>query len=538
MADSDAPQMPLAASSNMAMTMSIAPATLKKSSDEVTDPPTAKQHTLEEIDTQSHSAQSGHSQQAASTAILLAPASMSSQLMVDVQNDRAPSREKVLGIQRIQLAEQLSNERKLCMDLEARVTDLQDELYRLKSSNEVLETECGRLHGQIDEAVQQLESQTTEARQQDKVMLERVGNLESKLDEAVKSLEQAMLSRDILQKAHDEAVKTCDHQAHKIEQLDNDLEVGRAKTHELNAMYDRLQEKHDNELKLTISGIEKSHESRERDLQQRLAAKDDENKALKREITTLRTACADAVTKKEAAQKELCTKTEDLRMQASQEQQQLAEARDQALAESRKLQQSLDELQRSIGPFAQIVVICIDVSGSTVPVAGEIKQACRDVLHKIKSNNSDAKVAVVIHGSYERHDPSPVQAISGATFQIVDSIDSTWGGIEDYTYCLEQANNIFEMDSSRKKLIVLIGDGDARCSDQTALVTAFGRLKSAEILAHSIIIPNHSKFGYTPRFDMQDISGATGGRVEYKDTYLSALDELLRHEREQYFKAP
>ncbi|RYP18820.1 hypothetical protein DL765_003700 [Monosporascus sp. GIB2] len=545
--------MPLAASSSMAMSMSTISATSQKVSGTAMDSPTPKQDALKATGMTSHLDQSMRGQHAATTSSTLA--STGGQLMADVRRDRAHSKEKAFNMQRIQLAEQLSNESKLCKALEARVTFLQDELASLRSSDEAFEAERARLYGQVYEATQQLGVQITEAGQREKAMLERISDLEAKLDGARNALEQSLLGREELQKAHDEAVKARDKEADKVKQLDHELQKGRTKIHDLHAVYDRLHEKHvDDEkhhkkqleslerldaeakynkrvmnkapaelaaAKLTISNMEECHEARERDLQQRLALKGAEAKKLKREINTLQTACADASLKKEAAQMELRTE--------------LAEVRDKYLAESRKLQQSLNELQVSIKPFPQVMVICIDVSGSTISVLPEIKQAYRDVLHMAKSNNSSVKVAVVIHGNYEQQDPSPVQTISDATFRIGDSIDST-GGVEDYAYCLEEAHEILRPYVGSQKSIILIGDGDAGSLDMTALFATCEKLRSAEILVHSIVIPNGLWFGSTCDSKMQDISQVTGGRIEYKDTYLSALDEILRHEREQHFK--
>ncbi|RYO80515.1 hypothetical protein DL766_003699 [Monosporascus sp. MC13-8B] len=546
--------MPLAASSNMAMSMSTVSATSQKASDMAMVSPTPKQDALKATDMTSRLAQSMYSQHVATTSS--ARASTGGQLMVDVRRDRARIKEKAFNMQRIQLAEQLSNESKLCKALEARVTLLQDELASLRISNEAFKTECARLHGQVDEATQQLGVQITEAGQRDKAMLERVGDLEAKLDEAANALEQSLLGREELQKAHDEAVKARDQEADKVKQLDHELQMGRTKIHNLHAMYERLHEKHvddekhqqkqleslkrldaeakDNEramnealreladAKLTISNMEEWREARERDLQQRLALKGAEAKKLKGEINTLRTACADASLKKEAAQMELRTE--------------LAEVRDKYLAESRKLQQSFNELEVAIKPFPQVMVIGVDVSGSTISVLPEIKQAYRDVLHMAKSNNSSVKVAVVIHGNYEQHDPSPVQTISDATFRITDSIGST-GGVEDYAYCLEKAHEILRLYVGSRKSIILIGDGDVGGLDTTPLFATCEELRSAKILVHSIVIPNGLRFGSTCDSKMQDISQVTGGRIEYKETYLSALDEILCHERELHFKA-
>ncbi|RYP92609.1 hypothetical protein DL770_001251 [Monosporascus sp. CRB-9-2] len=517
------------------------------------DSPTPKQDALKATSMTSPLAQSEHSRHAATTSSTRA--STCGQLMADVQHDRAHSKEKAFNMHRIQLAEQLSNESKLHKALEARATLLQDELASLRSSNEALEAECARLNGQIDEAAQQLGVQITEAGRRDEAMVERVSDLEAKLDEAANTLEQSLLDREELQKDYDEAVKARDQQADKAKQPDHELQMARIKIHDLHTAYVRLHEEHvDDEkhqkkqldtikcldaeaknnkramnkalgnlagAKFTISNMEQWHESRERDLQQRLALKGDEAKKLKGEINTLRAACADAVSKKEAAQMEL---------------RKLAEAQDGSLAESRMLQQSLYELQVSIKPFPQVMVIGVDVSGSTIPVIHGIKQAYRDVLHMAKSNNSGVKVAVVIHGSHKRHDPSPVQTISDATFRMGDFTEIT-GGVEDYVYCLEQAHEILRMYVGSKKLIILIGDGNACCLNTTALFAICEKLRSAQISAHSIVIPDGSWFESICDPTIRDISQVTGGRIEYKDTYLSALDEILRLEREQHFKA-
>ncbi len=220
-----------------------------------------------------------------------------------------------------------------------------------------------------------------------------------------------------------------------------------------------------------------------------------------------------------------------------QERQESANAYDQSQAESRELQERLDELRDSFEPFSQVVVIGVDVSGSTNPVLHEIKQAYRDVLHVVKSKNSYARVTVVIHGSSELCDPSPVQVINSATFRIVDTIVNARGGIEDYSYCLKEANEIFKMHVGSKRLVILIGDGNDVCFNTDTHSTACEQLKSANILAHSIIIPFNLCPNSSDHSTLQDIAQVTGGRIEYKDTYLSALDEILQYEREQHFRA-
>ncbi|KAI0384477.1 hypothetical protein F5Y04DRAFT_277853 [Hypomontagnella monticulosa] len=482
MEDNGAPQMPLEASSNMTMSMSTVSVASQNTSHTTKDPLVPKDNFLEGKGLQS------------STHTL-----SSKQHMAGTQHDKTQSRENLLSIQRIQLAKQLSDERKLCADLEARLTPLQHELASLTSSNEIFEAECSRLQEQIDITNQQFESQAIEADRRDNFMKDTIIGLESKLEDASKSLDLSLFDLEVLQKAHDEAIKKSSQQADKVSQLDNELKTAQAKIHELDSMYNTLQEVHDNNVKVTIPDLERLHKLLEDELNQRLASKEAEIKELK----------------KRSSKKDV------------------AKARDQAQAESRKLQKRLDELEMSVKPFAQAVVICVDVSGSLYSSLHEVKQAYRDVLHIIKSNNSDAKVAVVIHGGYLERSPSPLQSISGVTFVLVDSISGA-GGCEDYTYCLGQAVKILEPNGDSNKLVLLIGDGDAGCVNATTLRSHCDKLKSAHILAHSIIISEGR--GLNNGWSMERISKITGGQIEDKYTYMSALDKLLRREREQHFK--
>ncbi|KAI4860703.1 hypothetical protein F4820DRAFT_465383 [Hypoxylon rubiginosum] len=507
MTDSNAPRMPMAASGNMAMNMSTVSATSQKLSEMAIEAATPNQDASKAADIQPQIKQS---KLAATSSRTLA--STSSQL------EMTRSREKAFNMQRIQLAEQLGSERKQRTELEALLVDLQQELASLTSNNEASVVECTRLHGEI----QQLKSEATETAEWVVAMQKDIINLECKLKEVTADLEQSILSRDTLQKAHDEAVENYDRQTRKVLELEEEL---KAKIRDLDAANKKLQEVHDDDVKFTIPSIHEAHKSRESDLQQRLARKGTEAKNLRRELNALRLTWAEAVMKKEVAEQELIDNTEEQRVEASQAQQELADSRKQ-----------FDELQKLIVPFPQTVVICVDPSGSTAGSVHEIKQAYRDVLHKIKSSNDDARAAVVIHGSSMRPDPSPLEAVSDATFRMMDSVGSI-GGSEDYTYCLEKANGIFKADVDSQKLLILIGDGDAICSNLFSVNDTLGQLSSAGILAHSIVLSNGPEnLWFAGDLTMKDISLWTGGRVEDKDTYLSALEEIFRHEREQHFR--
>ncbi|KAI0179499.1 hypothetical protein GGR52DRAFT_570383 [Hypoxylon sp. FL1284] len=190
------------------------------------------------------------------------------------------------------------------------------------------------------------------------------------------------------------------------------------------------------------------------------------------------------------------------------------------------------------GRFPQTIVIGVDTSGSTYSLVDNIKQAYTNVLHAISQFNGDAKVGVIIHSSSVWNVTLPPAAISHATRRFLENGFNRMGGEERYAYCLEQAVNMFsseELDDS-KKLLLLIGDGDAVGPRPTR--DTYIRLKGNGALAHSIVISHDGKFSrpmYGIEYSMWDISRATGGRVEGKNTYLSALDEILRHEREQHF---
>ncbi|XDG02609.1 hypothetical protein ABKA04_002224 [Annulohypoxylon sp. FPYF3050] len=405
----------------------------------------------------------------------------------EARHDNTRAREKAFNLQRIQLAEQLRNERQLSTDLEARIAGLQDELARLTRSKEACETECAGLRRQIDEAIQQHESQITASNQREDDMSRRTSDLESKLEEVTKSLEESILNCSLLQESHAHAARDRDDQRTKIKRLESQLLLNNIKAYDVDKKYCELKELYRN-----------------------------------------------VVTENEATQKALLAQVEHYKSQASQEHQMLnkvTESRDKYLAESEKLQRNVEELEKSSKPFAQTIVICVDISGS-VSVRGvihDIRQAYRDVLHIIKSINSSARVAIVIHGNCPRR--FPAQEISESTFQIADYFSSS-SGSENYNYCLSQAFDTLGAEVGRG-LVILIGDGNAICSDVTALLETCNQFKSAEILVHSIIVSNDSSF---EGFTMSRITETIGGQVENKNTYMRAFDEILRRERENYFK--
>ncbi|KAI0879914.1 uncharacterized protein GGS22DRAFT_198500 [Annulohypoxylon maeteangense] len=529
MADSDAPKMPLAASSNMAMNMSTTSTPAPKPSDAPTNsvPSRDSQATTKE---KSHSTRSVYSQHTETIS--------SNHASKAVRGDKTHTREKAFNLQRIQLAEQLSNERKLSVDLEARIASLRDELARLTYSKDAYEAECATLHRQINET---LETRAVVESQRNGDMSKRISFLESKLDEATENLEESILNCDLLQSSHAEAVKISDKRSDKIKQLEHELGISHIAVQDLNSKYGKLQELFEHDVKHKISGLEEAQELRAREFQQRLTIKELETNDLKQEINRLQTAFENAITEKNAAQLALVSETKRHELKILQEQKKLddaVESWDEYLAESEKLRRNLEELEKSTKPFNQIIIICVDVSGSTAGVIHEIMHAYRDVLHMIKSINNGAKVAVVIHGNSIQHKPSPIQEISNATFRIVDSVSLPGrGATENYAFCLEQAYEILRTKVDSQNFIILIGDGNASCQNASALRDICEKLKSATIQAHSVIVSDGSIFPNSiSSHSMRGISEAVGGEVQYKDTYLSAFEKLLLRERERHFE--
>ncbi|XXH04175.1 hypothetical protein Hte_010588 [Hypoxylon texense] len=499
----------------MAMNMSTVSATSQKIADMKINSTTPEQNTSKSINLQP---QLTHSKLAATTSRTLTSAGS--------QLDMTRSREKALNMQRIQLAEQLSNERKHRTELEARLADLKQKVASITSSSEVIEVESAKLLEKVDSMAQQLESQATEVQQRDGALRGRISDLESKLEEVTKDLEQSKLNCDALQKAHDEAISDRDGLTARVDQLRSELRNERIENRELDAAYKKLEETHEGDMKAALLSIQEAHGSRETDLQQRLTRKGIEAKNLRRELDALRLTLAEAASKREAEEKELLAQTEEWRTQALQAKEELAE--------SLKQQEGFDELKKSTMPFPQMVVICVDLSGSATKSIHEIKQAYRDTLHMIKLHNSDAIVAVVFHGCFKKLAPTPLDVVSDATFRAIDAVSDT-GGAEDYSYCLGKAKELFEADNS-KKLLILIGDGEAMSSNPISATVTLEYLLLAEIQAHSIVLQSAPSWGSSSELTMEDISQPTGGRVEYKETYLSALEEILRHEREQHFR--
>ncbi|KAI5925113.1 hypothetical protein F4810DRAFT_718511 [Camillea tinctor] len=526
MENNNAPRMPLVASLNTKMTMSTTSSTSQRSNVPTTDPSEEKSDTAKTTET------SRYSTSVDSNHVTVTPRTQTSicgQSLSDTRRDISRRREQALSVQRIELAIQLSDKHKMCVDLEAQIISLKDELAGFTFRNEALEIECTRLHGILNDANQQRECQAIDAAQREKAMREEIVELKTRLDETTKKLEKSIVDHHILQEAYDDVLENWVRQSDQVEKLSQELETCQTKLYDLTLAHDELGKKHHEVIK-TISNMEKSHESRERDLQQRLGSKGAEAKTLKREIDTLRSACADAVKKKDNAER-LHAEAENHLAQELKKVQELEKARDQSLAESQKLL-SLQELEKSSKPSPQTIIICVDISGSVTPVIHEVKQVYRDVLHMVKSVNENIQVGVVIHGGYSHLASYPVEAISEATFQIMDTHDG--GDSEDYTHCLKEAYDLFKKNADSRKLLILIGDGNALCSHRPSLLSTCEQLVSEHISTLSIAIlpePDSSCSG------MQGISDATNGRLESMSTYMSALDELLHHERERNFES-
>ncbi|KAI1464574.1 uncharacterized protein F4812DRAFT_462634 [Daldinia caldariorum] len=523
MANNGRPRMPPAASAKMAMSMVMSKATTAASemvNDTDLNSPTQEPAAVRGTNVQLDLDQRKHLEHAATSRSLASTSSLSSGSM----QLKSRNREKALNMQHIQLAVQLKDQKEVRETLQTSITGLEDQLASLKLRNEALEHECKRLHDQIHDANEKLNSQAAEFEKREKDMLDGVADLESKLDEASKSILESTAGRDTLQKAYDEVVKARDQQAGIIHQLELDLEATRAQVETWKDSHEKMQE-HVDELSLAASNLKELHESRERELQQRLTSKGTEIKDLKREMKKLRDDWEETVEHRQLVLSDLTS----LKIQREI----LEKYGESQKAESQTLRQSLEELRKSTEPFAQKIAIGVDISGSLSSVIHRVKQTYRDVLHIIKSNNSDAQVAVVIHGGYVKQQTLHTQTISKETFQALNSIAA--GGTEDYIYCLDEVTSLLGTNTDSKKLVILIGDGNTSCARGSSVLASCRRLKASGIRVHSIVLSNGSSWVNPEELLMRDISQATNGRVESEESYMSAVEEIVRHEREQHF---
>ncbi|KAI1763842.1 hypothetical protein GGR53DRAFT_345597 [Hypoxylon sp. FL1150] len=469
MANDDTPQMPPAASSNMAMSMSTVPAISKKSSDLTVDSTTSKQDASKGTDVQPRPSLFKNTK-----------ATANGQSTANARRDQPSNREIALNIQRIQLAEKLGDERKQRKNLEARISSLQDEVAELSSTNKALDMQLSE-----------------ERKQHETAKLSPTNKyLHLQRDEFAKQIGYERKLHAVLET--------------RIDSLQDEIAELTSTNKALEADRSRLRE----EIEWTDLQLEESL------ITQRAKMDGDTQRAKTEEDTQERISNLEV---------ELAEATKNFQ-QAILNNNLLQET---SMAESQEMQKSLKELQRSTMPFNQTIVIGVDLSGSTAPFDRKIKNAYRDVLHMIKSNNSDAKVSVVVHGAVKLH-PSPAKAISDTLFKHLDDIEAS--GTEDYKFCLEQACKVFQDNINSNRLLILIGDGEAEQSRVAALYAACQKLLLDGIKSHSIALPNGSRRRSQFDWTMERISQITGGRVEYQYTYMAAIEELLRKEREQYFR--
>ncbi|KAK6220721.1 hypothetical protein LQW54_001912 [Pestalotiopsis sp. IQ-011] len=201
----------------------------------------------------------------------------------------------------------------------------------------------------------------------------------------------------------------------------------------------------------------------------------------------------------------------------------LTKERDVARTKEKQLETQVSKLQEAAKPISRLVVICLDGSGSLKGVLGQVKQVYRDLILYLKAKCADAQVALITHGCsnmvFQAH------TISEWSLILVGNIGSP--GSEDYSYCLTKAQNMLEKDASSRRVVVMIGDGDANYSEWTELNKAMTFLKGEGIPAHSIVVPSGYNHVNGTNYSMQQISGRTGGRTESQKSYFSALDDFV-----------
>ncbi|KAF3023014.1 hypothetical protein E8E14_011342 [Neopestalotiopsis sp. 37M] len=198
----------------------------------------------------------------------------------------------------------------------------------------------------------------------------------------------------------------------------------------------------------------------------------------------------------------------------------LTKERDVAISKQQRLDTQITGLQEASKPVERLVVICVDCSGSLTHLIKEVQRAYRDVVLYLKAKCSDAKVAVVKHGSSTQRTHS-ARIVSEHELTLLDYIG--FPETEDYGFCMDSIVDIFRRDTRSKKAVVMIGDGDACYESLNSITNGVNFMKLSGIPAHSLVISRNGDAGYT----MKRISQETGGRFETAGSYFRALDDFV-----------
>ncbi|KAM0817925.1 putative VWFA domain-containing protein [Seiridium cardinale] len=437
------------------------------------------------------------------------------------KTDRTSRKSQALDMKVLELADQLTTERQTCDELRKRIAELEEELQALKATSKATEA-------QLQDQVASLQDELTKTREAEAVMRAQHDKKSKAYESTIKSLNGGLQAKTDVEKVRDTARARLqrDHDE-KLRRAEADIKRMNSQYIGLKREYNDLKEEHD-----LLEEIEKTVQDRE--------------VQYKRKITALDSKCDKAVAEleqtrhdKEKLEQSFAKRTEAMQFSidaktreiktiqnnkkaVEQREKSLVAERDSALIIAQQLETQCIALKESTRPIDRLVVVCVDASGSVGSVLYQVKQVYRDIILYLKAKCSDAKIAVIIHGDrYNRtHNAEPV---SERTLSWMDNTGTP--NTEDYAYCLSEAQRIFALDTTSRKVVVMIGDGNGKYDDSGRLNLGLAFLRDNRIPAHSVIIPNGTTqyFGYT----MMNISGETGGRVESKDTYFSALTDFV-----------
>jgi len=176
------------------------------------------------------------------------------------------------------------------------------------------------------------------------------------------------------------------------------------------------------------------------------------------------------------------------------------------------------------------IVFLVDCSGSMAfdNLIDTAQKILNELCIELQNRYPQAAVAVITHSRGRKNSGAarldtvvPLATLSSLEGSHFHGSQFHAGGSEAYEEALTEASNILHRDAAqpsiKRRLIVMIGDGDVKPGPQIDLEGLCQQLADDNIPAHSILLDSYGESDWS----MQKISDITGGRY---GGYTSATD--------------